>query len=104
MIGHVPELYNPANSGTRVNSYPNSYYTTSSVGAEPSIRGNILYIPLNAWFNLNSQMAFPLISLQYNELHINEWLITSRMAVKYDGGTKNKPKWKEYKLTGKIFL
>ena len=24
MIGHVPELYNPANSGTRVNSYPNS--------------------------------------------------------------------------------
>ena len=71
MIGHVPELYNPANSGTRVNSYPNSYYTTSSVGAEPSIRGNILYIPLNAWFNLKSQMAFPLISLQYNELHIN---------------------------------
>jgi hypothetical protein len=71
MIGHVPELYNPANSGTRVNSYPNSYYTTNSVGAEPSIRSNILYIPINAWFNLKSQMAFPLISLQYNELHIN---------------------------------
>jgi hypothetical protein len=71
MIGHVPELYNPANSGTRVNSYPNSYYTTSNSGAEPSIRGRILYIPLNSWFNLRSQMAFPLISLQYNELHIN---------------------------------
>jgi len=71
MIGHVPELYNPGNSGTRINSYPNSYYTTSQSGAEPSIRGRILYIPLNSWFNLKSQMAFPLISLQYNELHIN---------------------------------
>jgi hypothetical protein len=71
MIGHVPEIYDPANSGTRVNSYPNSYYTTNTVGAEPSIRANILYIPLNAWFNLKTQMAFPLISLQYNELHIN---------------------------------
>ena len=71
MIGHVPELFNPANSGSRVNSYPNSYYTTDNNGAEPSIRGRILYIPLNSWFNIKSQMAFPLISLQYNELHIN---------------------------------
>jgi len=71
MIGHVPELYDPANSGTRVNSYPNAYYTTDNAGAEPSIRGRILYIPLNSWFNIKSQMAFPLISLQYNELHIN---------------------------------
>ena len=71
MTGNVPELFDPANSGTRVNSYPNAYYTNSSSGAEPSIRGRILYIPLNAWFGLKSQMAFPLISLQYNELHIN---------------------------------
>ena len=71
MIGHVPELYDPANSGTRVNSYPNAYYTESSTGAEPSIRGRTIYVPLNAWFNLKSQMAFPLIALQYNELHIN---------------------------------
>ena len=71
MIGHIPEIYNPANSGTRVNSYPNAYYTTDSAGAEPSIRGNILYIPLNTWFQLKTQMAFPLISLQYNELHVN---------------------------------
>jgi hypothetical protein len=70
MIGHVPEIFNPANSGTRVNSYPNAYYTTDSGGSEPSIRGNILYIPLNSWFQLKSQMAFPLVSLQYNELHI----------------------------------
>ena len=71
MIGHVPEFIDPANSGSRVNSYPNAYYTESPAGPEPSIRGRVLYIPLNAWFNLKSQMAFPLISLQYNELHIN---------------------------------
>jgi hypothetical protein len=71
MTGNVPELNDPGNSGTRVNSYPNAYYTPGNGGAEPSIRGRILYIPLNAWFGLRSQMAFPLISLQYNELHIN---------------------------------
>ena len=71
MVGHVPELFDPANAGTRVNSYPNSFYTTNQAGAEPSIRGRTLYVPLNAWFNLKTQMAFPLISLQYNELHIN---------------------------------
>jgi hypothetical protein len=71
MIGNVPQLFDPANAGTRVNSYPNAFYTTNQAGAEPSIRGRTLYVPLNAWFNLKSQMAFPLISLQYNELHIN---------------------------------
>ena len=38
---------------------------------EPSIRGRQLYIPINAWFTLNSRCAFPLASLQYNELIIN---------------------------------
>jgi hypothetical protein len=71
MVGHVSELYDPANAGTRVNSYPNAFYFANQAGAEPSIRGRTLYVPLNAWFNLKSQMAFPLISLQYNELHIN---------------------------------
>jgi hypothetical protein len=70
MIGQVPELYDPATSGSRVNSYPNAYYTGNIVGPEPSIRGRILYIPLNNWFGLKSQMAFPLTSLQYNELQI----------------------------------
>ena len=71
MIGNIPELNDPASSGARVNAYPNAYYTPNQGGAEPSIRGRILYIPLNCWFGLKSQMAFPLISLQYNELHIN---------------------------------
>jgi FkbM family methyltransferase len=70
MIGNVPELTNPANSGSRVNSYPNAYYTANPAGAEPSIRGRTLYIPLNSWFTMKSQMAFPLVALQYNELQI----------------------------------
>lgn len=71
MTGNVPELNNPGNSGTRVNSYPNAYYTTNPAGAEPSIRGRTLYIPLNSWFTMKTQMAFPLVALQYNELQIN---------------------------------
>ena len=71
MIGHVADLNDPANSGSKVNSYPNAYYTEALAGPEPSIRGRILYIPLNNWFGLKTQMAFPLTSLQYNELHIN---------------------------------
>jgi hypothetical protein len=71
MSGNVPELNDPGNSNSRVNSYPNAYFTGDLVEPEPSIRGRILYIPLNNWFGLKSQMAFPLTSLQYNELHIN---------------------------------
>jgi hypothetical protein len=71
MIGNVPEINNPGNSGGRVNSYPNSYFTENPAGSDPSIYGRKLYIPLNSWFTLKTQMAFPLVSLQYNELHIN---------------------------------
>ena len=71
MIGNYAELNDPANAGTRVNSYPNAFYTTSAAGAQPSIMANTLYIPLNTWFNLKTQMAFPLVSLQYNELQIS---------------------------------
>jgi len=80
MIGNVPELNDPGNSGARVNAYPNAFYTTSPAGAQPSIMGRTLYIPLGAWFNLVTEQAFPLIALQYNELQIsvsfrpvNEW-------------------------------
>jgi hypothetical protein len=70
MTGNTPELNDPANSGTRVNVYPNAYYDGSPAGPEPSIRARKLYIPLNIWFTLASKMAFPLVSLQYNELYI----------------------------------
>ena len=71
MTGHVPELYNPGCSGARLNQYPNAYRTSNVAGAEPSIRGRKLYIPINAWFTLSSKMAFPLVCLQYNQLQID---------------------------------
>jgi hypothetical protein len=69
MTGNTVELNDPANAFGRVNTYPSSYYTTNVAGAEPSIRGRNLYIPINTWFTLDSRCAFPLISLQYNELY-----------------------------------
>lgn len=70
MTGNVDELHDPANAGARVNQYPNAYYTSAQQGPEPSIHARKLYIPLNTWFTNTSKMAFPLASLQYNELHI----------------------------------
>lgn len=77
MTGNVPELNDPANAFGRASTYPNAFYTntiipgTSTItSSEPSIRGRTLYIPINAWFTLDSRCAFPLVSLQYNELTI----------------------------------
>ena len=71
MSGQVPEINDPANAGARVNTYPNAFYTSNPAGAQPSISGRVLYIPLGSWFTLKTQNAFPLISLQYNELQIS---------------------------------
>jgi len=68
MTGNVPELNDPANSFNRYDVYPNASWQSNNRTAEPSIRGRTLYIPINTWFTLNSNCAFPLISLQYNEL------------------------------------
>lgn len=70
MTGNTKELYDPANAYARVNTYPSAYRSNVSVGAEPSIRGKELYIPINSWFSLDSKCAFPMIALQYNELHV----------------------------------
>ena len=71
MTGNIEELYDPANAFSRVNAYPSAYNTPNILGAEPSIRGRQLYIPINTWFTFDSRCAFPLICLQYNELYIN---------------------------------
>lgn len=71
MTGNIAECNNPANANGRKNAYPNAYYTNLSQGSEPSIRSRKLYIPINAWFTLSYQMAFPLVALQYNELKID---------------------------------
>jgi hypothetical protein len=71
MTGHTKEMYDPANSFERSGQYPTAFWGgEGSPPAEPSIRGRKLYIPINSWFTLSSKMAFPLVSLQYNELHI----------------------------------
>jgi len=72
MTGNTAELNDPANAGTHTNVYPSAYYEDpqEGYGPEPSIRSRKLYIPLNIWFTLAAKMAFPLVSLQYNEFHI----------------------------------
>jgi hypothetical protein len=73
MVGNVPDLYDPAS--VHGNIYPSAAYseplgTPYVAGAEPSIRGRQLRIPLPIWWGMNSQQAFPLVCLQYNELSI----------------------------------
>jgi hypothetical protein len=71
MTGNISELYDPQNIFSRINKYPNAYTENVDEQVEPSIRGRQLYIPINSWFTMDSRCAFPLISLQYNELYIN---------------------------------
>ena len=71
MTGNIKECTDPANADSNITKqYPNAVYNQSQGGAEPSIRGRQLYIPLNLWFGLTSKQAFPLVSLQYNELSV----------------------------------
>ena len=70
MSGNVPELYDPANAFDKSSIYPSAFYTTNPAGSEPSIRARQLLIPINSWFTLDNRCAFPLVSLQYNELEI----------------------------------
>jgi hypothetical protein len=71
MTGNVPELNDPANAYGRQSTYPSAYYNSGSNGAEPSIRGRNIYIPINMFFTLDSRCAFPIIALQYNELYLS---------------------------------
>ena len=71
MSGNTVELNDPANAYGRQSTYPSAYYNSGSNGAEPSIRGRNIYIPINMFFTLDSRCAFPMIALQYNELHLS---------------------------------
>ena len=94
MTGNTAELNDPANALGRVNAYPNAYPAGSDTadylryGPEPSIRGRELFIPLNIWFTLAAKMAFPLVSLQYQELSIDVDLrpVCELFVVRYVGG------------------
>ena len=82
MSGNIDELNNPAASLGRANCYPCAYFEEDAGGAEPSIRGRTLHIPINTWFTLDSRCAFPLVSLQYNELEISVTLRSIRELFK----------------------
>ena len=80
MTGNEADLNDPANALGRSNQYPTAYWynrgddfnpNITHKAEEPSIRGRQLFIPLEAWFGQTSKMAFPLVALQYSELHIN---------------------------------
>jgi len=68
MVGNIPELNDPASAFGRTKVYPNCIY--SDAGAEPSIRGRQLRVPLPIFWGMNPQQAFPLVCLQYNELQV----------------------------------
>lgn len=93
MTGNTADLNDPANSYGKMNVYPNALHSSSSTyaqtGAEPSIRGRKLYIPLNIWFTLAAKMAFPLVSLQYAELTIEVTIrpVQELYRVKHIAGT-----------------
>ena len=79
MTGNIKEMTDPANAESNsTQQYPNAVFNQSQGGAEPSIRGRQLYIPLNLWFGLTSKQAFPLVSLQYNELSVTVTLRSIR--------------------------
>lgn len=71
MTGNVTELKFPAEAFGRLRRYPSAMPSNSESGSHPSIDGRKIYIPLMAWFGSSSKMSFPLVALQYNELHIN---------------------------------
>lgn len=73
MIGQDPVYVDPANANSRSNTYPSAFWGNGDI-PEPSIPSTQLYIPLNAWFCMNSQQAFPLTALQYNQLQIKIYL------------------------------
>jgi hypothetical protein len=69
MTGNIPELYDLANVFGRMNQYPHSISTSSSLAA-PSIPGRTLLIPLHFWFCESIGASLPLIALQHSEVQI----------------------------------
>jgi len=79
MVGHVKELYDPANAFDRNGQYPHAVAVQSPLGLalpmttvpEPSIRSRQLIVPLHFWFCENTGTALPLVSMQNTDVFIN---------------------------------
>ncbi len=64
LIGNQAELYDPTDS---LGVYPDSLTTDNG---PPSIRGRLIYVPLNFWFNTKPGLSLPIIALQYNKVEL----------------------------------
>ena len=64
MTGNIPDLYDPRDS---LGVYPDNLTTGNT---PPSIRGRLIYIPLNFWFSTTPGLSLPILALQYNEVEI----------------------------------
>jgi hypothetical protein len=79
MVGHVKEMYDPANAFDRNGQYPHAVAVSSTSGLalpmttvpEPSIRSRQLIVPLHFWFCESAGTALPLVSMQNTDVFIN---------------------------------
>lgn len=76
---------------------------TEAKNAREALAGLILnkYVRLE---NVNNEKFGRILADVYlQDLHLNEWMIKNRYAVKYNGGSKIAPQsWHKYKLTGEM--
>ena len=54
--------------------------------------------------NLNMEKYGRILAdVYFKDIHVNEWMLSQRFAVDYDGGTKRSPSsWVKYRLTGEM--
>ena len=69
-IGHLPELYDPANSGSNAGFYPARTLPPNTDSGIPSIPETNIIIRLPFWFSEHSGTALPLIALQKMEFRL----------------------------------
>lgn len=82
LIGHVPELYDPATGiyggGSTGTGYPLVYNNNGPAGStttppnvnRPSIHGRQIQVPLPFWFSESTYESLPLVALQKHECEI----------------------------------
>ncbi len=81
LVGHVPELYDPANSstaavgsaGTIQGKYPTvvtNLPATNTQVNRPSIFGRDIYVPIPFWCTEDPSLSLPLCALQLQEVEI----------------------------------
>lgn len=99
MIGNVPSINKPEDAYTNNGNYPNVTWNINitdqnlldeaskwrgrsrggtgsetareaAEGLEPSIRGRIIYVPINIWHTSSSYLSLPLCALYYSKLSI----------------------------------